>query len=145
MLPSPAREELGLAWRKERQRASTCAIEQESFQRGQFTNSFRQILTMSSMRLSRAALRARSAVIIKPIQRRGYADAVSDKIKLSLALPHSVRAQASVKCSETLHLLKKCASDGYWLMLRISRLSTNLPMCTSFSSVHYGAVLSRDQ
>ncbi|KIV77223.1 ATP synthase subunit delta, mitochondrial [Exophiala sideris] len=43
---------------------------------------------MSALRLSRAALRARSAVALKPIQRRGYADAVSDKIKLSLALPH---------------------------------------------------------
>ncbi|EXJ56629.1 ATP synthase subunit delta, mitochondrial [Cladophialophora yegresii CBS 114405] len=43
---------------------------------------------MSALRLSRAALRARSAVAFKPVQRRGYADAVSDKIKLSLALPH---------------------------------------------------------
>ncbi|EXJ74378.1 ATP synthase subunit delta, mitochondrial [Cladophialophora psammophila CBS 110553] len=43
---------------------------------------------MSALRLSRAALRARSAIILKPIQRRGYAEAVSDKIKLSLALPH---------------------------------------------------------
>lgn len=46
---------------------------------------------MSSIRIARAALRARSAVIARPVQRRGYADAVSDKIKLSLALPHSVR------------------------------------------------------
>ncbi|KIW51389.1 ATP synthase subunit delta, mitochondrial [Exophiala xenobiotica] len=43
---------------------------------------------MSAFRLSRAALRARSTVVLKPIQRRGYAEAVSDKIKLSLALPH---------------------------------------------------------
>ncbi|KIW92223.1 ATP synthase subunit delta, mitochondrial [Cladophialophora bantiana CBS 173.52] len=43
---------------------------------------------MSALRLSRAALRARSAIALKPIQRRGYAEAVSDKIKLSLALPH---------------------------------------------------------
>ncbi|KAJ9615396.1 delta subunit of the central stalk of mitochondrial F1F0 ATP synthase, atp16 [Cladophialophora chaetospira] len=43
---------------------------------------------MSALRISRAALRVRSAVAFKPIQRRGYADAVSDKIKLSLALPH---------------------------------------------------------
>ena len=46
---------------------------------------------MSALRMSRAALRARSAVAIKPVQRRGYADAVSDKIKLSLSLPHQVR------------------------------------------------------
>ncbi|KAK5085128.1 delta subunit of the central stalk of mitochondrial F1F0 ATP synthase, atp16 [Exophiala xenobiotica] len=43
---------------------------------------------MSSIRIARAALRARSAAIARPVQRRGYADAVSDKIKLSLALPH---------------------------------------------------------
>jgi hypothetical protein len=45
---------------------------------------------MSSLRLSRAALRARPAAILNHVQRRGYADAVSDKIKLSLALPHQV-------------------------------------------------------
>jgi len=45
-------------------------------------------VNMSAFRLSRAALRARSTVVLKPIQRRGYAEAVSDKIKLSLALPH---------------------------------------------------------
>ncbi|EHY59523.1 delta subunit of the central stalk of mitochondrial F1F0 ATP synthase, atp16 [Exophiala dermatitidis] len=43
---------------------------------------------MSALRLSRAALRVRSAAAFNPIQRRGYAEAVSDKIKLSLALPH---------------------------------------------------------
>ena len=46
---------------------------------------------MSSLRIARAALRARSAAVARPVQRRGYADAVSDKIKLSLALPHNVR------------------------------------------------------
>lgn len=46
---------------------------------------------MSSLRLSRAALRARPTTLINTVQRRGYADAVSDKIKLSLALPHQVR------------------------------------------------------
>ncbi|GAD92557.1 ATP synthase delta chain, mitochondrial precursor [Paecilomyces variotii No. 5] len=43
---------------------------------------------MSSLRFARAALRARPAAFRVPIQRRGYAEAVSDKIKLSLALPH---------------------------------------------------------
>ncbi|KAH8595591.1 ATP synthase delta chain [Bisporella sp. PMI_857] len=43
---------------------------------------------MNSFRIARTALRARSAAIRVPVQRRGYADAVSDKIKLSLALPH---------------------------------------------------------
>ncbi|KAH8749901.1 putative ATP synthase delta chain mitochondrial precursor [Diaporthe sp. PMI_573] len=44
---------------------------------------------MNSLRIaSRAALRARPAAIRAPLQRRGYAEAVNDKIKLSLALPH---------------------------------------------------------
>ncbi|MCJ1442752.1 MAG: delta subunit of the central stalk of mitochondrial F1F0 ATP synthase, atp16 [Stictis urceolatum] len=44
---------------------------------------------MNSLRITRAATRARpSAAFRMPLQRRGYADAVSDKIKLTLALPH---------------------------------------------------------
>ena len=46
---------------------------------------------MSSLRIARAALRARPAAIVRPLQRRGYAEVASDKIKLSLALPHQVR------------------------------------------------------
>ena len=62
---------------------------------------------MNSLRIARAAVRARSAAVKVPLQRRGYAEAVSDKvgnsglilpiansqqIKLSLALPHQVRS-----------------------------------------------------
>ncbi|KAL1970501.1 hypothetical protein VTN77DRAFT_4145 [Rasamsonia byssochlamydoides] len=43
---------------------------------------------MSSLRFARAALRARPAALRVPVQRRGYAEAVADKIKLSLSLPH---------------------------------------------------------
>ena len=46
---------------------------------------------MSSIRIARAAVRARPTAVRLPLQRRGYADAVSDKIKLTLALPHQVR------------------------------------------------------
>jgi len=46
---------------------------------------------MNSFRVARTALRACSAAVRTPLQRRGYADAVSDKIKLTLALPHQVR------------------------------------------------------
>jgi hypothetical protein len=46
---------------------------------------------MNSFRIARAAVRARPAAIARPIQRRGYAEVASDKIKLSLALPHQVR------------------------------------------------------
>ncbi|KAG9248089.1 ATP synthase delta chain mitochondrial precursor [Calycina marina] len=43
---------------------------------------------MNSIRIARSALRVRSAAIKAPVSRRGYADVVSDKIKLSLVLPH---------------------------------------------------------
>ncbi|KAL4938103.1 hypothetical protein BDV06DRAFT_215368 [Aspergillus oleicola] len=43
---------------------------------------------MSSLRFARSALRARPAAFRVPVQRRGYAEAVADKIKLSLVLPH---------------------------------------------------------
>ncbi|KAK2765393.1 delta subunit of the central stalk of mitochondrial F1F0 ATP synthase, atp16 [Arachnomyces sp. PD_36] len=43
---------------------------------------------MNSFRFARSALRARPATFRAPVQRRGYADAVADKIKLSLVLPH---------------------------------------------------------
>ncbi|ETS85768.1 ATP synthase subunit delta [Pestalotiopsis fici W106-1] len=43
---------------------------------------------MNSFRVARAALRARPAAFRVPLQRRTYADAAPDKIKLSLALPH---------------------------------------------------------
>jgi hypothetical protein len=46
---------------------------------------------MNSLRIARAAVRARPAAIARPLQRRGYAEVASDKIKLSLALPHQVR------------------------------------------------------
>ncbi|EEH34556.1 ATP synthase delta chain [Paracoccidioides lutzii Pb01] len=43
---------------------------------------------MNSLRIARAALRARPAAVRAPLQWRAYADAVADKIKLSLVLPH---------------------------------------------------------
>merc|ERR1712130_810538 len=43
---------------------------------------------MNSLRVARSALRARPTAFRVPLQQRGYAEAVSDKIKLSLALPH---------------------------------------------------------
>ncbi|KAK1139960.1 delta subunit of the central stalk of mitochondrial F1F0 ATP synthase, atp16 [Aspergillus melleus] len=45
---------------------------------------------MSSLRFARSAFRARPSAFRIPLQRRGYAEAVSDKIKLSLTLPHQV-------------------------------------------------------
>ncbi|KAK3333996.1 ATP synthase delta chain mitochondrial precursor [Cercophora scortea] len=43
---------------------------------------------MNSLRIARAALRVRPVAMRIPVQRRGYAEAVPDKIKLSLSLPH---------------------------------------------------------
>ncbi|PNY23255.1 ATPase, F1 complex, delta/epsilon subunit [Tolypocladium capitatum] len=43
---------------------------------------------MNSLRLARAAVRARPAAMRVVAQRRTYAEAVPDKIKLSMSLPH---------------------------------------------------------
>ncbi|KAF1353374.1 ATP synthase [Delphinella strobiligena] len=43
---------------------------------------------MNSFRVARAAIRARPTAFAAPLTRRGYADVASDKIKLSLVLPH---------------------------------------------------------
>jgi hypothetical protein len=55
---------------------------------------------MSALRIARSALRARPAAIARPIQRRGYAEVASDKIKLSLALPHQVRTARACRISK---------------------------------------------
>ena len=84
---------------------------------------------MSALRASRAALRARSALTKNPAHRRGYADAVSDKIKLSLALPHQVRPRQwlfpRLEKTDRSRMMGVSADMGY------SRLSTNLQMCTT--------------
>ncbi|ATY60171.1 ATP synthase delta chain, putative [Cordyceps militaris CM01] len=43
---------------------------------------------MNSLRIARAAIRARPVAMRMAAQRRGYAEAIPDKIKLSLSLPH---------------------------------------------------------
>lgn len=43
-------------------------------------HSLRPQTTMNSLRIARAALRARPAALRVPVQRRGYAEAVSDKV-----------------------------------------------------------------
>ncbi|KAJ2980518.1 hypothetical protein NQ176_g2590 [Zarea fungicola] len=43
---------------------------------------------MNSFRIARAAIRARPVAMRMIAQRRGYAEAIPDKIKLSLSLPH---------------------------------------------------------
>jgi len=53
-------------------------------------------LAMSSLRLTRAAVRATRFAATRPsIQQRGYADVAADKIQLSLTLPHQVCCPAS--------------------------------------------------
>lgn len=46
---------------------------------------------MNALRITRAAARTRIVPKSLALQKRGYAEAVSDKIKLTLALPHQVR------------------------------------------------------
>ena len=50
---------------------------------------------MNSFRVARAALRVRPTAFAAPLARRGYAEVASDKIKLTLALPHQVRSQST--------------------------------------------------
>ncbi|KAL8756688.1 MAG: hypothetical protein Q9199_002772 [Rusavskia elegans] len=67
---------------------------------------------MNSLRLMRFAARAQSSTALgRPLQRRGYADAVSDKIKLTLALPHQsiyrstdVRGQAAYEVDSSVQV-----------------------------------------
>ncbi|CAD0112750.1 unnamed protein product [Aureobasidium uvarum] len=49
---------------------------------------------MNSFRVARAALRVRPTAFAAPLARRGYADVASDKIQLSLSLPHQVNIPA---------------------------------------------------
>lgn len=66
---------------------------------------------MNTLCLARAAARVIPARVIgSPLQRRGYADAVSDKIQLTLALPHQVR----LAC---LTLERRCLKLNVKLML----------------------------
>lgn len=85
---------------------------------------------MNSFRVARTALRAaRPAAFRAPIaQRRGYAEAASDKLKLSLALPHSVRRHplrpSDYPPCVIERLLRLCIAD-----LPLSRPSSSPPRC----------------
>ena len=50
---------------------------------------------MIAYRTARILASVRPMTFRAPLQRRGYAEAVPDKIKLSLALPHQVRNDKS--------------------------------------------------
>jgi hypothetical protein len=97
---------------------------------------------MSALRIARSALRARPAAIARPIQRRGYAEVASDKIKLSLALPHQVRTARACRISkmalERSFLQKKNADQ----LLR--RPSSSPRMCTSTASPTEPAMRTSD-
>lgn len=77
---------------------------------------------MSSLRIARAASRLRPLPVCLPAQRRSYADAVSDKIKLTLALPHQV-CLLSFYCKPWYHLRQL-------LILSYSSQSISRQMCT---------------
>ena len=65
---------------------------------------------MNSLRVARAALRARPTALRAPLQKRSYADVAADKIQLSLALPHQVRQhplQGDTDIQETLYCFSR--------------------------------------
>lgn len=77
---------------------------------------------MSTFRVARIALRASNASLRPALQtqRRGYADVASDKIQLSLSLPHQVRPGFGLIIhAEVIAVLTLCSSP-----------STSRPMCT---------------
>jgi hypothetical protein len=86
---------------------------------------------MNSLRIARAAVHVRPAAIARPLQRRGYAEVASDKIKLSLALPHQVRIfgiDADCGFGHRISIKQQQADE-------LSRsLSTSRKMCTSTTS-----------
>ena len=74
---------------------------------------------MNSLRIARAAARVRPvAAPHLPLHRRGYADAVADKIKLTLALPHQVNHLAccfsTYSCSRSRALANLCAIQSIY-------------------------------
>jgi hypothetical protein len=52
---------------------------------------------MNSLRIARAALRARPAAVRAPLQRRGYAEAVSDKVRRG---PPRVARSVAANCRQ---------------------------------------------
>jgi F-type H+-transporting ATPase subunit delta len=86
---------------------------------------------MNTFRIARAAVRARPAAIARPIQRRGYAEVASDKIKLSLALPHQVRI-TSVFRTRYSSIEEKTHSGIELTNLRIVRLQ--VPGCVCLAA-----------
>lgn len=86
-------------------------------------------IIMNSLRIARSALRARPTAFATSIARRGYADVASDKIRLSLALPHQVRA---VVASEPKLLIADLRTDDmYPVHVQVSRCVC--PRCTHAS------------
>ena len=86
-----------------------------------------------SLRISRAATRIRPSALRLPLQRRGYADPVSDKIKLTLALPHQVGAPQPSNCSSLrffiCHLqLTFHRSDSQYTSLRMCALPSTFTL-----------------
>ncbi|KKK12154.1 ATP synthase subunit delta [Aspergillus ochraceoroseus] len=86
---------------------------------------------MSSLRFARSALRARPSAIRVPVQRRGYAEAVSDKIKLSLVLPHQVNPDPD---HFPLHRRVCLLSTSIESASRQANPSVTTPLLTSYAS-----------
>ena len=100
---------------------------------------------MSAFRIARSALRARPAAIARPIQRRGYAEVASDKIKLSLALPHQVRTARACRISRvSLDCSFSAESNGNKADKCSNRPSSSPRMCMSTASPTEPALRTSD-
>lgn len=79
---------------------------------------------MSSLRIARATSRFIPTATRLNSQRRGYADAVSDKIQLTLALPHQVPTSPDSPAHPAASF-SLCPADTFLIF----SLSTNPQMC----------------
>lgn len=97
---------------------------------------------MNALRAVRAAARVRPSTACLPLQRRGYADAVSDKIKLTLALPHQVNIIPDAISMPSLFicyiLQSRADCSNYSVHIQIYRR-----VCCSIQSPSHGLVIQK--
>jgi F-type H+-transporting ATPase subunit delta len=84
---------------------------------------------MSAARIARAAFRVRPSTFRAPIQRRGYADVSSDKIKLTLTLPHQVCSMAMKQLFIDSNMVLESSMDNS-VLINIHSQSLKAVMCT---------------
>lgn len=94
------------------------------------------MLSRSAVPLLRSAARStlpRTASIAPRIQSRGYAEAVSDKLKLSFILPHDVRRILSLSLTTTPTPTTTTSIHNQSFLKSLSQLSTHSSLYLLYS------------